>query len=81
MNNVKDLNTRLSEALEIRKQLKRMGLFVIEANQDKMKQATNAFVKDGQSATFTLDTLDGKTSLKVLLYKEAGKQSGVHLIL
>jgi hypothetical protein len=78
----KSLETRVTEAMEIRKSLRQMGLEVMDELRGKLAEACNRFVRDGHPATikYKLEKVDGGGATVVVALRVAeGTQSGVTL--
>jgi hypothetical protein len=73
------MQDRLNDALQIRKQLSLMGLFVDEQNNTKFTAVCNDFVKDGVSATVKLKVHDGPIDIVAILSARHKGKSGVIL--
>ena len=80
---MKSLETRVTEAMEIRKSLRQMGLEVMDELRGKLAEACNRFVRDGHPATlkYKLDSKGkgGAGNVVVALCVTEGTQSGVTL--
>ena len=78
MNNVKDINARMRESRSIYEQIRKMGILVDNINRNRLKNASNNFLKTGTSSMVTL-RIDEKSKAVVYFKNYIGHQSGVIL--
>ena len=75
---IKSLEERITEVMNIRLQLQSLGLLSVPIIQEQLKRHTNAFVKEAQPQTFLLK--ESGYHLKVQLSVTPQRKSGVTLL-
>lgn len=75
---MKSMNQRLSEALEIRKGVKQMGIEVLDDVRAKLAYTCNRFIQHEESSVSKYK-LDRYTVLVVTLAAEENRESGITL--
>lgn len=76
---VKHIDARLQEAIEVKDKLSKCGVLLNPELNDIFVEKTNAFVRDGRSCAFWLREKDGTVSARVSLNARIDGKSGVVL--
>lgn len=66
---MKEIQQRLQESMQMHARLQSIGALVDEKNRDVLKQASNAYVKDGESASLKLRIDSSSNALVVFSAK------------
>jgi hypothetical protein len=78
---MKDVSVRATEAVEIRRQLQSLGVLVVPENLEKLKHASNSFVKSGVSTTVLLKIPSSRSMrVRVSFLSSRDVKSGITLI-
>lgn len=80
MATTKEINERIAEAVEIRKQLQSLGVFVVAQNQEKIRAASDDFIKNGVSASTILKVPFNTMRIQVSFLITPETQSGITII-
>ncbi len=80
MATIKDINVRIAEAVEIRKQLQTLGVFVVTQNQEKIRVASDDFIKNGVSTSVILKIPFNTMRIQVSFLIGSGTKSGITII-
>ena len=80
MSEIKTIEERIKECMNIRIQIRSLGLETIDYIKEKLSKHMNDFIARGESQTFTLKIPDSKDNIKVMLICNIKKQSGIHLL-
>jgi hypothetical protein len=76
----KDISIRIAEAIEIRKQLQSLGVFVVPQNQEKIRAASDEFIKSAASTSVVLKIPFNTMRIQVSFSIHPDIKSGVILI-
>lgn len=75
---MKSVEQRVSESIEIRKQLEKLGIMLDVQHRDTVRLLMNEFIRTGKSCNESL-RLDLKTSIIVKMTNKENAKSGVVL--
>lgn len=72
---LKDIDTRIREAIEIRSKLRDTGILTFESINHALKHATNAFISDATASDTTVNV--PAASVRITLATQRNRDSGV----